>query len=169
MKLLKQQNFWLVMVFVIMGILFYSSSQTYTQQSQVSNLHVWLADEPGKAFFAAHTFKYAGMLENARYNYFGYMEFLLRKMAHYSIYFALGMSWFLALKNRIKQPILTAFVAWMAATGYAGMDEFHQLLTSERTPLIQDVMLDSAGALTAVSFALLVAGIIYLRHRRAKR
>ena len=30
------------------------------------------------------------------------------------------------------------------------MDEYHQMLTGGRTPLFQDVMLDSAGALTAV-------------------
>ena len=37
----------------------------------------------------------------------------------------------------------------MAATGYAATDEFHQMLNSGRTPLFQDVMLDSFGALTA--------------------
>ena len=45
---------------------------------------------------------------------------------------------------------LSAFFGWLAATGYAGMDEYHQMLTGGRTPLFQDVMLDSAGALTAV-------------------
>ncbi|RDC48661.1 VanZ family protein, partial [Acinetobacter sp. RIT592] len=37
----------------------------------------------------------------------------------------------------------------------AGLDEFHQMLTGDRSPMFQDVMLDSMGALTAVVICIL--------------
>lgn len=49
-----------------------------------------------------------------------------------------------------------AFTSWMLATFYAGTDELHQMFTSDRTPLIQDVILDSCGALLGVMFAMLL-------------
>lgn len=42
---------------------------------------------------------------------------------------------------------LTSVLAWLSATGYAGLDEFHQMLTGDRTPSFQDVMLDSMGGI----------------------
>ena len=60
---------------------------------------------------------------------------------------------------RIKGLFLTAVVSWLAATGYAGLDEFHQMITGGRTPLFQDVMLDAMGALTAIVICLVVHGL----------
>jgi VanZ family protein len=66
-------------------------------------------------------------------------------------YFILGGSLYLGLSPKLKQKssVLGLYFAWMAATGYAATDEFHQMLNGGRTPLFQDVMLDSFGALTA--------------------
>ena len=65
----------------------------------------------------------------------------------------------MGLRRRIGNRLLAGFVAWQAATGYAGLDEFHQLLTGGRTPLIQDVALDSTGALTAIIIATIILSI----------
>lgn len=71
-------------------------------------------------------------------------------------YFVMGGSFCLGLYFKMKNFWWSGFFSWLAATGYAGMDEFHQQLTGGRTPLFEDVMLDSAGALTAVLIILLV-------------
>ncbi len=63
--------------------------------------------------------------------------------------------------SQAKNLWLTAILAWLSATGYAGLDEFHQMMTGGRTPMFQDVMLDSIGALTAVILCVL------LRHSRS--
>ena len=59
----------------------------------------------------------------------------------------------------MKNFLLVAFFSWLSATGYAALDEFHQMLTGGRTPLFQDVILDSLGALTGVLICWLVLGI----------
>ena len=140
-KLLKEPNFYFCIAIAVMVILFISSSQTYEQQSQIS-----IAEK----------------------GYFSFVEFFIRKGAHFFTYFVLGGSLFLTLSLR-KQPFwLAAFFAWLAATGYAGIDEYHQMLTGGRTPLFQDVMLDSAGALTAVLLGWLICQLSKKSPKRRK-
>ena len=81
--------------------------------------------------------------------YFKFVEFFIRKAAHFVTYFILGGSLFLGLNPRVKQVGISFLYAWLGATGYAAMDEFHQMLTGGRSPLFQDVMLDSSGAFLA--------------------
>ncbi|MFR3790176.1 MAG: VanZ family protein, partial [Lactobacillus paragasseri] len=49
--------------------------------------------------------------------------------------------------------------------GLAGLDEFHQYLTGDRTPSLHDVALDSAGALLAILFCIF---IYWIRHHQEK-
>lgn len=159
MKKFNSEIVWLAIAFGVMAVLFFSSSQTYAEQSQQGNLRHWLVNQPFKEFLAQFKFTYAGEVEDAAKNYFTYVEFLMRKTAHFSTYFILGLSWFIGLRRRIGNRLLAGFVAWQAATGYAGLDEFHQSLTGGRTPLIQDVALDSTGALTAIIIATIILSI----------
>lgn len=159
-KSIKNGNFYLIVGFVIMAVLFYSSSQSYEQQSQIDLLSVLLKKEPLKDWMSQFSFLYAGSeISIEASGYFSFVEFFIRKFAHFATYFLLGGSFFLALFPRTKSLGLSAFFGWFAATGYAGMDEFHQMLTNGRTPLFQDVMLDSAGALTAGIICWIVLGI----------
>ncbi|MEI5994246.1 VanZ family protein [Candidatus Enterococcus mansonii] len=159
-KQLKNSNFYIIIAFLIMAVLFYSSSQTYEQQSQVSLLEKVLGNQPFKEQLKGISFHYAGSEISIKANgYAKFVEFFIRKGAHFGTYFLLGGSWFLGLNLKVKQPLLIGVVAWLTATGYAGLDEYHQMLTGGRTPLFQDVMLDSIGALTAVIICLLVISI----------
>lgn len=163
-KQLKNSNFYIVIAFLIMAVLFYSSSQTYEQQSQVGVLDKLLGNQPFKEQLKDISFGYAGSEVSIQARgYAKFVEFFIRKGAHFGTYFLLGASWFIGLNMKIKQPLLIGIVAWLAATGYAGLDEYHQMLTGGRTPLFQDVMLDSIGALTAVVLCLLVIGIKKMR------
>ncbi|MCD5001951.1 VanZ family protein [Enterococcus saccharolyticus] len=156
----KNGNLYLWIGLIMMGILFYSSSQTYEQQSQIGLLSKMLKNEPLKAWFTNVSFMYGGSeVSLEAKGYFSFVEFFIRKLAHFSTYFILGGSFFLGLFPKVNSLIVTAFFGWLAATGYAGIDEFHQMMTSGRTPLFQDVMLDSAGALTAVLLCWMLLGI----------
>ncbi|OEG10452.1 hypothetical protein BCR21_12500 [Enterococcus ureasiticus] len=149
-----------------MAVLFYSSSQTYEQQSQVGLLDKLLSNHPFKDQLKGISFSYAGSEVSIQARgYTKFVEFFIRKGAHFGTYFLLGGSWFIGLNMKIKQPLLIGVVAWLTATGYAGLDEYHQMLTGGRSPLFQDVMLDSIGALTAVVLCLLVIGIKKLRKK----
>lgn len=150
-------NFYFVIALLIMVILFISSSQTYAQQSQIGFLSKLLSGEPFKESLSGVHFNYAGSEVSIKASgYLKFVEFFIRKGAHFATYFIMGGSLFLALYPKTKVFLLTGLVSWLAATGYAGLDEFHQMMTGGRTPLFQDVVLDSLGALTAVVIVMLV-------------
>ena len=159
-KYRKNGQLYLLISFVMMGVLFYSSSKTYEQQSQIGLLSNLLKNEPFKAQLSGVSFIYAGSeVSIEKSGYFSFIEFFIRKGAHFGTYLILGSSFFLGLIPRMKNFLLVAFFSWLSATGYAALDEFHQMLTGGRTPLFQDVILDSLGALTGVLMCWLVLGI----------
>lgn len=156
-KIWKQPNFYFAIGIAVMVVLFISSSQTYEQQSQVGLIDHLLQGEPFKETLGKIHFDYAGSpVSIEALGYSKFVEFFIRKGAHFMTYFVMGGSFCLGLYFKMKNFWWSGFFGWLAATGYAGMDEFHQQLTGGRTPLFEDVMLDSAGALTAVLIILLV-------------
>jgi VanZ family protein len=74
--------------------------------------------------------------------------FVLRKIAHFSEYFALTVLWWWALRTQIggRRALLPAIAI---AIGYAATDELHQTFIAGRTGTPRDVLIDSAGILTA--------------------
>jgi VanZ family protein len=77
---------------------------------------------------------------------------LLRKAAHFTEYgiFATLMAW-----AQPGLPLERAALTWVAATLYAGTDEWHQTFVPNRGPAVTDVLIDSAGALTGLTIWLL--------------
>jgi len=149
-------NVYLLLAFVVMALLFYSSSMGYEDQNVQPLLHQWLESEPLRGLFERVAFMYAGSeVSIAAQGYIGFIEFFIRKGAHFVSYFLLGLFWFLGLKNRVAQPWLTFLVALMLSVGYASFDELRQSFHPNRTALMEDVMLDAAGAIVGVTLALL--------------
>jgi VanZ family protein len=74
--------------------------------------------------------------------------FVIRKLAHFSEYFALTALWWWALRTQIggRRSLLPAVVI---AFGYAITDEIHQTFVNGRIGTPRDVLIDSAGILTA--------------------
>lgn len=166
-KHFKNGNAYLVIALIMMGILFYSSSQTYEQQSTIPLLEKLLKNEPFKKSLSNVSFMYGGSpVSIEESGYFKFVEFFIRKGAHFGTYFILGGSLFLGINPRVKHLGISFMYAWLGATGYAALDEFHQMLTGGRTPLFQDVMLDSSGAMLA---SLILVGYYLWLNRRKKR
>lgn len=85
----------------------------------------------------------------------------LRKIAHFFIYFCLGITAFLAGKEWSKVTHRRyAYIAWIVATIYACTDEFHQYFIPGRSCEIKDVCLDSAGALCGILCVWLILKLI---------
>lgn len=159
----SNRNVYIWLGLLVMVVLFFSSSQTYEQQSQISFLSRILAGQPFAESLSGIQFNYAGSpVSMETKGYFGFVEFFIRKGAHFLTYFVLGGAGFLGLQYRINQVALTGLVSWLAATGYAALDEYHQMITGGRSPLFQDVMLDSIGAGTAIVLCII---IIFWRRR----
>lgn len=159
-------NLYLLLAFCIMALLYYSSSMGYEDQNVQPILHQWLEGEPLRALFERIEFMYAGSeISVSASGYIGFIEFFIRKGAHFVSYFLLGLFWFLGLKNRVSQPWLTVLVALLLTIGYASFDELRQSFNPNRTALMEDVMLDTAGAIVGIA----VAFFTRASHRGRKR
>lgn len=167
LKPTTKDNLFILLAILVMGVLFYSSSQPFEKQTVAPFLGDFLVNEPFKGTLSGIHFNYAGSeVSIAAKGYVSFIEFFIRKGAHFGTYFLLGLFWFLGLRNRLKSVGLTAFIAWALAAGYAAFDEFHQSFTANRTPLFQDVVLDSIGALTAILLALLFIRLFGKKKKR---
>lgn len=163
----RKSDWFLVAALVMMAILFYSSSMTYHEQTSVPTLERFLKNEPLKAWLSQFSFHYAGGEQSVKASgYFKFVEFFVRKGAHFGTYFLLAAFSYLGLRPRVTGGFLAVIFSWLAATGYAATDEFHQMLTGDRTPLFQDVMLDSVGALTGIVIVCALQWIFTQKKRR---
>lgn len=85
------------------------------------------------------------------------VHFLVRKAAHLTEYALLGILVLRALKlssERLNKNLLAAAAGALALCAlYASSDEFHQSFVGDRTPCVQDVLIDSSGALLAIAGA----------------
>lgn len=76
-------------------------------------------------------------------------SFLVRKMAHFTIYFILGFLLISFLKEFYEVNYKIVLVAVLIAFLYACSDELHQFFVSGRNAEIKDVILDTLGALSS--------------------
>ncbi|PID21985.1 VanZ family protein [Sporosarcina sp. P3] len=144
---------------ILVGLLI-SSSQTYEQQSLVSTLQQWLPSEPGKTTLSKWEFSYWNRtISIEERGYYHFVEFLIRKAAHFFTFgcLALVIYWLLP-KSKIRILLAALFTFVLACA-----DELHQYFTGGRTATMQDVYLDTAGAVT---FLLLLALIRFTSHLR---
>ncbi|GAF40225.1 hypothetical protein FC83_GL001277 [Agrilactobacillus composti DSM 18527 = JCM 14202] len=137
---------------------------TYRQQTSVPILQQLLAHKPFYNKLTGIHFNYGGQVISIQASgYFKFIEFFVRKGAHFLTYFVLGLSAMFGLADRVRGRWFAAILFWLAATGFAATDEFHQMLTGDRTPLFQDVMLDSIASLLGILLAWLFL------HRKSKK
>ena len=78
-KQFKNGNAYIVIALIMMGILFYSSSQTYEQQSSIPILEKILKNEPFKQALSGISFTYADSPVSIEASgYFKFIEFFIR-------------------------------------------------------------------------------------------
>ena len=94
------------------------------------------------------------------------VSFYVRKSAHFLEYMALGF--ILRLLMASYSIRFGALWAWLGGTFYAATDELHQIFSSGRAGMWQDVLLDSAGVFFGGLVALVLMAIVrWLLRRRA--
>lgn len=132
-----------------------SSSQTYEQQSLITTLEQLLPGEPGKNQLAKLELTYWDRpISVEERGYYHFIEFLIRKSAHFLTFGFLSVVIYWLLPKRKGRLLGAALITLILACA----DEWHQSLTGGRTATIQDVYLDMTGAITFLLFA----GIIQL-------
>jgi len=151
----------LIILVAILSTLFVSSGQTYAEQSLVLSLEKWLPGKPIEGLLSKLEIPYWGTtvsIDERGYYYF--VEFLLRKSAHFFIFGFLAVSVYLVLPKLWLRTLITLFITLL----FAIADEYHQSLTGGRTPSLQDVLLDMSGAIVF----LVIARFIFSYKKRKK-
>ena len=131
-------------------LIFFFSSQTYEEQSLSSflgrfNTPYWYELLEGISFMyggvevSAHT---AGVD--------GFFEFFIRKGAHLFIFFVFGFLTFGVWRSFVKNEFFSLSGAFVCVLLYASADELHQKFTGGRTPLVEDVLIDTFGGVLGV-------------------
>lgn len=98
-------------------------------------------------------------------------SFIVRKLAHFSEYAALGFmvfgSFYTSNLTINKKRGVMVILSWLLSTIYASTDELHQMFVAGRGPSVRDVMIDSLGALFGVLvFTLIVFFISKYQERK---
>ena len=128
-------------------IVFISSGQTADQQSLIPVLEKWLPNKPLESFLSIFQIPYWGILVSVEERgYYAFVEFLIRKGTHFFYFGVIALAIYAALPKFKYRTLAAAFLTML----FAFADEFHQSFTSGRTASAQDVMLDTAGAVTAL-------------------
>ena len=158
----KWEKIFLVLAFLVILMLFVSSSMTYQQQELhegvMNKRFGWLEN-----IVAGWNFTYGGRVHNVQVDgRAGLAQFVLRKMAHFGSYFLLGGFGYLGMRRIFKIKWVAPILTWFITIALAAFDEYHQFLTGDRTPSVHDVMLDGLGALCAI---LLVMLVLFIRNK----
>lgn len=93
--------------------------------------------------------------------------FFIRKAAHFTAYFLLGILLLQAFRRSEIDGIIGFLLAFGIAVLYAISDEVHQLFVVGRSGEVRDVLIDSAGAMTGIVVYLLV--IMWWQRRKNKQ
>lgn len=105
--------------------------------------------EPGIAKF----YSFYGMQYN---NLPSAFNFLIRKAGHFTVYFILGLLLFFSLKKWVRSPYPWALLLGLL---FALFDELNQFYAKGRTSMIQDVLVDFAGVVSALLCIAVCTGI----------
>ena len=142
MKQNTRKAFFVLTTIIISGIIFLFSAQTGAASVQTSE------------DFAVITLKYLPFLngqdESMLIMFARDSIFLIRKFAHFIIYFLLGISassMFFQFQTQKNKSFALAFIYCLV---YAISDELHQYFVIGRSARVTDVFIDSAGALCGI-------------------
>lgn len=136
-KFLKPLSF--LPAILLMYMIFTFSSQTGDVSSQLSLKVSRKIIQAGDYVFDA------GLEDWQVQEYAQKINFITRKLAHMSEYFALALAVSFPLYVYGMHGILLMLVAGIICVGFACGDEFHQSLVAGRSPAVRDVAIDSFG------------------------
>lgn len=130
-----------------MGLIFYLSHQPASASSQLSG---------GMMDFFINTVE--GLVPFLKINWTGF-HYIVRKSAHLTAYFILGVLVLHALKSSKMASWHNVLIAFFICVIYATSDEVHQLFIPGRSGEITDVLIDSGGAAGGIGVYQLISRI----------
>ena len=158
-KIHVYQILFLILTLAVMVTIFMFSSQNAEESSQTSSTIT-------KAAVIIIDSNYYNEPPEKQKEIWDLASFIVRKLAHFSIYTVLGFCASTTLGRR-KLFTLRSLGAVAFGSLYALTDEFHQSFSAGRSCEFRDMMIDSGGALLGMLISVAVMGIA--GHIAAKR
>lgn len=139
-----------ILALVWMCVIFAFSAQTKEESGAVSEGFSYrIVNTTGKLFHLNIDDERVREIANS-------IERFVRKGAHMTEYAILAILLYLWLKRWQMSRVRTAGVAAALAIFYACSDEFHQLFVAGRAGKVNDVLIDSAGAILGLALFLFI-------------
>jgi len=88
------------------------------------------------------------------------LNHLIRKLAHFTVYFVLGILTANALKTSGVSTFKAVALALAICIVYAATDEIHQMFVPGRGAQVKDVLIDSVGAVVGIGVYVFVSDFI---------
>jgi VanZ family protein len=144
-------------VLIIAGLIFFFSSQPYEKQdlkpSILSKADLSFVEKASEDV----SFEYAGsQISIESKGTESFVEFFIRKGAHVTIYLLLGFFFMRALRLEGILLFKATVISLLFIASYAASDEIHQHYTGNRTPLVEDVLLDFIGGTVGIILMTLI-------------
>jgi len=146
--LLKPLSF--VPALLLMYMIFSFSAQPGEVSSQVSYKVSYTIVEAADYIFDA------GLQEWQIGEWANKINFITRKLAHMTEYFALAVAVSFPLYVYGLHGILLMLVAGLVCVGFACGDEYHQAFVAGRGPSVKDVCIDSVGVFFGIIFVRII-------------
>ncbi len=140
-----------ILVIFSVGSMYYFSSQDSKTSSKQSSSVVELIDEIRNHI----TLKDENLIKiqdkvYSKLKSFGSKSYIVRKMAHFSIYAFIGISLTIFIYTFSRKLLLSSSLAFILSIIYACFDEYRQLSVDGRSGSLKDVFIDSSGALIGI-------------------
>lgn len=153
-------------VIVALCVLFYFSNMSYQEQTIVPELRVLLKNQPFYDLLSKLELTYWGRTISVETRgYFYFVEFLIRKAFHFIGYGIIGAIFYL-LFRKFKWKLASIY-ACIVTFFIAMLDEYRQTFHEGRTGVFNDVLIDTAGAITFIfSLKILFMLIDWLKQKK---
>lgn len=147
-----------------MTVIFLFSAQNSDNSSQTSSLPAEILARLFNPDFEQCSEAYKNMLLDR-------CQFIIRKLAHFSVYTVLGMLTYNAFRGYEKLSLrLSLLFSALLCLLYAAGDEFHQSFVPGRNCQLRDVLIDFSGAVFGIALAALFIKLLKKlrdKHRQA--
>jgi hypothetical protein len=162
-RYLKRLHF-VVLATILIG-LYISSSQPYYQQDMRGTISRIVDEEKWESRFQDVSIPYGGKdVSVEEKGTAGFIEFIIRKGVHFTVFALLALSWYGVLRYRLSFAVALPWSAFLSVMT-AVFDEWHQTFTPDRTGMVSDVLLDASGSVTM----LLIISLIHVYAGRKAR
>lgn len=144
-ELLKYKDKVLIILAIIwMGVIFMFSAQVSDESKSSSN------KVTSAVVNTVISIKKENISEEKRQKIIEDKTFIVRKSAHFTEYFILGLILILYLQTKEKLAPKYIILAIIFCTLYATSDEIHQLFVDGRSCKIMDILIDTCGSSLAI-------------------